>query len=101
MYDYYRVADRKSRDKKTKDVIRKWECPECECKSDIVHEHCPNGCDMVDRDKLIGDYHKAVNTFFEYHIVDSFDHCTLTLNKEFDKMKKLWWEVKEKILDKK
>jgi len=80
---------------------RKWECEICKCESDAIQEQCPNGCEKEeDMVEIVRRFHASVDKFFDYHVTDSYDHCMLTAKKEFTEMKKAFWEVKEKILDK-
>jgi len=81
----------------------KWQCKICGCKSDILQDICPNACEDVsinseDGLAIVRRLHESVNIFFDYYVVDSFDHCMLTAKKEYTELKKAWWEVKEKLL---
>ena len=77
-----------------------WRCKICGCKSDTRQEFCPNGCEPEESFiEIVRKFHEAVETFCSYHLQDSYDHCEVCLTKEFTKMKKEFWEVKEKILE--
>ena len=78
----------------------KWKCNKCGCISDVIQDNCPNGCEQEeDMIEVIRKFYEAVEKFCIYHLHDNYDHCELCLTKEFGEMKKAFWEVKEKILE--
>jgi len=90
-------------DRRHKEDIQ-WNCPICGCVSAIKQDICPNGCEAEELEtvfdiEIVRRFHQAVQTFCEYHLHDDYDHCELCLTKEFDEMKKTFWEVKLKILE--
>lgn len=80
--------------------MTKWKCEICGCESDAMQDNCPNGCELEENVvEVVRRFHDSVKTFLHYHVQDDYDHSSLCLTKEFDIMKRCYWEVKEKILD--
>ena len=76
----------------------KWECPQCNCKSDFIQNNCPNDCEIESEIDAMREFHQSVQEFCAV-FQDDYDYCQLCLTKEFTKMKKCFWKVKEDILE--